>query len=120
MRVLAFLAVLLAVAPAGAATTSSGLRGVVMRGPISPVCHADEPCSEPAGNVTLLFARNGRVMGRSTTDNAGRYRVALPAGVYRVSRTASRGIGRGLEPRQARVQAGRFVRVDFSIDTGIR
>jgi hypothetical protein len=120
MRLIALLAVLLATVPAGAATTNSGLRGVVKRGPISPVCHAEEPCSEPAKNVTLLFAHNGRVLGRSTTDTAGRYRVALPAGVYRVSRAVSRGIGRGLEPNQVRVQAGRFVRVDFSIDTGIR
>jgi hypothetical protein len=120
MRVVALVAVLFAVAPAGAATTSSGLRGVVKRGPITPVCRAEEPCTEPAKNVTLLFARNGRVLGRSTTDAAGRYRIVLPVGVYRVSRNVSRGIGRGLEPTQVRVQAGRFVRVDFSIDTGIR
>lgn len=120
MRVAALLAVLLAAAPAAAGTSNSGLRGVVTRGPITPVCTAEVPCSEPAKNVTLLFSRNGRVRGRSTTDIAGRYRIVLSAGVYRVSRTTSRTIGRGLEPDQVRVQAGRFVRVDFSVDTGIR
>jgi len=41
--------------------------------------------------------------------------VRLPAGTYSV-----RLPGRSLDPVQARVRAGRFVRVDFSIDTGIR
>ncbi|MEN3312380.1 MAG: hypothetical protein V7645_1709 [Actinomycetota bacterium] len=110
------------VAGAGAEATAvpSGLRGVVMRGPISPMCVAEQPCTEPAKNVTLLFSRNGRIVGRALTDSAGRYRLRLPAGVYAVRRPAAVGIGRGLEPGHARVYAARFVRVDFSIDTGIR
>jgi hypothetical protein len=112
---------LVIVAGAGAQVTavSSGLRGVVMRGPITPICVAEEPCTEPAGNVTLLFSRNGRIVGRAVTDSAGRYRLRLPAGVYAVRRPASVGIGRGIEPDHARVYARRFVRIDFSIDTGI-
>jgi hypothetical protein len=112
---------LVIVAGAGAqAPVPSGLRGVVMRGPISPTCVAEEPCTEPAKNVTLLFSRNGRIVGRAVTDSAGRYRLRLPAGVYAVRRSASVGIGRGIEPDHARVYARRFVRIDFSIDTGIR
>ena len=113
---------LVVVAGAGAQTTglSSGLSGVVVRGPIAPVCVAEQPCTEPARNVTLLFSRNSRVVGRAVTDTAGRYRVRLPAGVYAVRRPGSMGIGRGIEPNRARVYAGRFRRVDFSIDTGIR
>jgi hypothetical protein len=113
---------LMIVAGDGAQVTAvpSGLRGVVMRGPISPMCVAEEPCTEPARNVTLLFSRNGRIVGRAVTDSAGRYRLRLPAGAYAVRRPASVGIGRGIEPDHARVYARRFVRVDFSIDTGIR
>jgi hypothetical protein len=113
---------LVIVAGAGARVTAvpSGLRGVVMRGPISPMCVAEEPCTEPAKNVTLLFSHNGRIVGRAVTDSAGRYRLRLPAGVYAVRRPATVGIGRGIEPDHARVYARRFVRVDFSIDTGIR
>jgi hypothetical protein len=113
---------LMIVAGAGAQVTAvpSGLRGVVMRGPISPMCVAEEPCTEPARNVTLLFSRNGRIVGRAVTDSAGRYRLRLPAGAYAVRRPASVGIGRGIEPDHARVYARRFLRVDFSIDTGIR
>ena len=113
---------LVIVAGAGAQTAalSSGLRGVVVRGPIAPVCVAEEPCTEPARNVTLLFSRNSRIVGRAVTDTAGRYRVRLPAGVYAVRRPPPLGIGRGIEPNHARVFARRFVRVDFLIDTGIR
>jgi len=107
-------------APVGAATVPSGLRGIVTRGPTSPVCAVDQPCSEPAKNVLLVFSRFGRDVGRTRTDSAGRYRIQLPAGVYRVWRRVTIGIGRGLEPKTVRVLPGRFVRVDFSIDTGIR
>ncbi|MGB8004523.1 MAG: hypothetical protein WCF27_09715 [Gaiellaceae bacterium] len=111
---------LLAAGAAHAAPSQSGLRGVVMRGPITPVCVADMPCSEPAKNVTLVFSRAGHVAGRVVTDSHGLYRIHLPAGVYSVRRATSRGIDRKLDPNRVRVLARRFVRADFSIDTGIR
>jgi hypothetical protein len=125
MRVLAALASLVAtvaVSSAGAATSSSGLRGVVMRGPIAPVCAVEQPCDEPAKNVTLVFVRNGKVARRTKTNDQGRYRVVLAPGLYAVRLPTGQKltIGRGLEPTHARVFAGRFRRVDFSIDTGIR
>ena len=120
MRRIALLAFVLAVAPAGAATVSSGLRGIVTRGPISPVCVAEQPCDAPAKHATLLFSRNGSVVRRATTDMEGRYRIQLPPGLYHVSRSVGSHIGGGLEPDQARVRPGRFIRVNFSIDTGIR
>jgi len=84
------------------------------------MCVAEQPCTAPAKNVTLLFSRGGRIVGRAVTDSAGRYRLRLPAGLYAVRRPVTVTIGRGMEPNRARVYAGRFVRVDFSIDTGIR
>jgi hypothetical protein len=117
---LALTLVIVAGAGAQGNVVSSGLRGVVMRGPIAPMCVAEEPCTAPAKNITILFSRNDRVVGRAVTDSAGRYRLRLPAGVYAVRRPPPLGIGRGIEPNHARVYAGRFVRVDFLIDTGIR
>ena len=111
----------LLVAPGVHATPSpSGLRGTVTRGPITPACVAEQPCSEPARNVTLVFLMGNRVTGRAITDSAGRYRIRLAPGRYVVSRTPQPPIGRGLQPEQARVFLGRVTRVDFSIDTGIR
>jgi hypothetical protein len=111
---------LLIAGAASAAPSESGLKGVVTRGPITPVCVAEAPCTEPAKNVTLIFSRAGHVVGRALTDAQGRYRLRLPAGLYTVRRARSTGIDRKLDPNRARVFARRFARVDFSIDTGIR
>ena len=71
----------LLVAPGVHATPSpSGLRGTVTRGPITPACVAEQPCSEPARNVTLVFFMGNRVTGRTITDAAGRYRIRLAPG----------------------------------------
>lgn len=117
MRHLAVLAVSLAVvAGAGARGTPlrSGLYGTVMRGPITPVCVAELPCSAPAAGAVLVFTR-GAVIDRVTVASDGSYRLRLPAGTYSV-----RSGGKRLAPTLARVYAGRMVRLDFSIDTGIR
>jgi hypothetical protein len=108
------------VSGAQATPVSSGLHGIVTRGPIVPVCVAEQPCSAPAKNVTLLFSRDGRVVARSKTDLAGRYHLRLRPGIYGVALTTTPRIGRGLEPDHARVRLGRYLRLDFSIDTGIR
>jgi len=120
MRVLALLALLFAATNAGATATTSGLHGLVVRGPITPMCVAEQPCTAPAKNVTLVFSKSGRVIARSKTDGAGRYRLRLPPGRYRVGLPNAPQIGRGLEPNHALVVAGRNARRDFSIDTGIR
>src|SRR5438309_7481826 len=101
---------LLALVLAGAAgarttTISSGLRGTVTRGPITPVCVVEQPCTEPARNVTLFFSRNARVVGRAVTNSEGRYRVGLPAGLYSVRRPGAVTIGRKLGTDPARVRA---------------
>jgi hypothetical protein len=109
------------VAGAQAGTARGTLAGLVTRGPITPVCVAEQPCDAPAPNVRLLFSRNGAVVGRAITNQDGRYRLRLPPGPYNVRRAASPAvIDRKLDPSRARVYAGRVTRVDFSIDTGIR
>ena len=111
---------LLVAAGAQATSSASGLRGTVTRSPITPVCVVGQPCAGPARQVTLLFWLGGRVAGRAVTDASGRYRIVLAPARYQVSRAQQPNLGRGLEPDHARVLPGRFARVDFSIDTGIR
>lgn len=113
------LVLLTLVVPTAAATTTSGLRGIVTRGPTQPVCREGEPCEEPAANVTLLFVQSGRVVARTTTGPKGGYRVLLRPGRYAVT-TARWTIGVGLTPRLVVVPRGRLARVDFDLDTGIR
>ena len=100
--------------------TGSGLHGLVTRGPIMPVCMVDQPCDEPAANVRLVFLRNGVVVSRVRTNATGRYRVALAPGRYAVRLPGKPALGRVVKPQTARVLRGRYSRVDFSIDTGIR
>jgi archaeosine-15-forming tRNA-guanine transglycosylase len=92
---------------------------MVTRGPIVPVCVAEQPCDGPAKNVTLAFVRDGNVR-RATTNDQGLYRVTLAPGLYSVRLMVGQQVGRGLEPSRARVVVNRVRRVDFSIDTGIR
>jgi hypothetical protein len=94
------------------------LTGTVTRGPISPVCRVGTPCTAPARQLVLVFRRNGTTT-RTRTDGAGRYRIRLPAGVWRITLTRT-GLGTAVEPGEVRVIAARTRHVDLSIDTGIR
>jgi hypothetical protein len=104
---------------AAAGSTASGLHGIVLRGPIAPMCVAEQPCDAPARGFTLRFSRRGEIAGRVTTDSDGRYRIRLAPGRYPV-RIGRKGSFKVPDPDTVRVQPGRFVRVGFKIDTGIR
>jgi hypothetical protein len=93
---------------------SGGLQGTVTRGPITPTCSQNEPCSAPAPDVTLSFSTGGKVIARVKTGDEGAYRVELPAGRYFV-------LGpQPVRPQQVDVPGSGFRRVDFSYDTKIR
>lgn len=104
---------------AGGGTATSGLKGRVMRGPTTPVCRVGVPCEEPARGVKLVFSRSGKVVGRTTTNQKGYYRIPLKRGTYsvRTNRPASEKVP---QPSRVTVPSDRFKRVVFHIDTGIR
>ena len=106
-------AALVLTASAGAATT--GLQGVVTRGPTSPVCSAGKPCTAPAKHVKLTFVR-GSLRRSATTDDRGHYRIVLPAGSYRVAIAGAL----AFKPRSTTVVANGVRTQNFAIDTGIR
>ena len=109
--------VVLAVIPvAVAAPESTGLRGTVTRGPITPVCQVDTPCSAPSKHTTLVFVRNGQSKSVAT-DADGRYALLLAAGTYALRIPSARF---GFAPRTVTVLAGRMTTRNVSIDTGIR
>jgi hypothetical protein len=105
-------------AAAGSGEGPSGLRGIVTRGPLMPVCRVDVPCYGPA-EVTLVFVRRGREVARTRSRADGRYRIALLPGTYLV-RTTKKGVGSAIKPPRAVVPSGRYASVDFLLDTGIR
>ena len=101
------------------ASAPSGLRGVVTRSPIMPVCMEGVPCSAPARNTPLVFSKHGKRV-RTRTDGLGRYRVVLAPGQWSVATPMAPRMGSGIEPHTVRVFTARFAVVNLDIDTGIR
>jgi hypothetical protein len=97
-------------------STVTGLRGLVTKGPVTPVCRAETACTAPAKGVLITFVRSG-ITRSARTGADGRYRVVLAAGTYGVRIPSARF---GARPRRAVAVSGRMTVLDFSIDTGIR
>ena len=119
-RLCAALGLALFFAGAAASAPSSGLHGVVMEGPVTPVCRIDVPCERPAAGIVLEFKRGSRIVARVKTTAKGAYRVKLRAGAYAVATVPSRRVGTGLMPKTVRVPKARMARRDFHLDTGLR
>ena len=98
----------------------SGLHGTVSRGPITPVCRVDVPCSAPAVGAVLVFSRRGVAVARVRAGFGGRYSVHLEPGYYTVAISPVPRIGFGLRPTRVHIAPGADARLDFSVDTGIR
>lgn len=118
MVLLTVVVLVLVGAGASGAAPGSGLYGVVMRGPITPVCTEGVPCDGPAPGVTLTFSRSGRAWS-TRTDQRGAYRIRLAPGIYAV-RTSAKPFGLTPRPARVHVRAGHMDRLVFTIDTGIR
>jgi hypothetical protein len=97
-----------------AVAVAAVLHGTVTIGPLTPVCRVGTPCDGPAKRATLTFSHAGRSV-TVRTDAAGRYRVTLAPGSWRVRAN----VGMSIEPRSVAVRAGTH-RTNFAIDTGIR
>jgi hypothetical protein len=117
LLVIAVAAVLL-VGGAGAGATT-GVGGVLYRGPITPVCRVGTPCDVPAPGLTLVFTRAGHAF-RTRTGAGGHFSIALRPGLYTVRVVRATTIGFGLSPRSVRVPVGGWARVRLLLDTGIR
>jgi len=64
-------------------STMTGLTGVVMRGPVTPVCRVDVPCDAPF-SAAFNVERNGRRVTQFQSDAAGQFTVLLAPGAYTV------------------------------------
>jgi Carboxypeptidase regulatory-like domain len=99
------------------------LTGRVTRGPTFPVGGPgiSEPPSPPVAGAELkIVDSKGAVVATARTDGDGHYRVAVPAGQYRVERGASfTGVTKNL-PSLVAVSPGQETRLDVLVDTGIR
>jgi hypothetical protein len=122
LLVTAVVAVTLPALAAGAtaptAPSPSGLIGRVLLDPGYPVCQVGKPCTRPAANVRLVFARGAQKVGTRTRAD-GTYRIRLKPGRYVVT-SPSAARGRGLVPRRVDVPSSRYRLVVFRLDVGIR
>lgn len=109
-------ALLLTADASGATASRSGLRGTVLVDPASPLCKPGSPCARPASHTLLRFWRKGRLVAHTRTDRRGQYRIALRPRTYSVTSTGAA----LLKPARVTVATGRYRRVTFRIDTGIR
>jgi hypothetical protein len=114
---------LLLLPAAAVGTAGSGLYGTVRKGPITPVCRTGVPCDAPA-RLTLTFestSSSSHLRVEVNSDRNGRYRLALPPGFYAVKTGHARTVAvRPIKPRAVHVRNGRWDRIDFFVDTGIR
>jgi len=117
---LAGAAALAACASAGPSPTT-GLTGVVIRGPITPVCRVDVPCDAPF-SAGFTVQRSGRRVADFRSDTSGQFTVLLPPGSYMVVPNSDAGI---ISPAsQAKsvtvADTGMLTVVRLMFDTGIR
>jgi hypothetical protein len=100
---------------------TSGIQGVVQAGPTCPVEQMGSPCpDEPVpGTVRAVSVSDVGIIGQTTTDQRGRFRLSLEPGTYIVTATAAHGALTPV-PVTVEVKAGVFAEVTLEADTGIR
>jgi len=98
----------------------TGLEGVVLRGPIQPVCMVDQPCDAPF-SAAFVVSQGDREIARFRSDSAGHFRVALPPGGYSVVPEDSAPLMfPHLQRHEVEVGSEGYTTVTLSFDTGIR
>ena len=103
-----------------APTPSTGLTGVVVRGPVTPVCQVDVPCTAPF-SATFTVGQNARTVAQFHSGADGTFTVMLPAGVYSVVPSSDAPIiSPQSQAKTVTVQATGLTEVRLEFDTGIR
>jgi Carboxypeptidase regulatory-like domain len=125
-RPLAFAIALVAAACGGGSATppsvTTGIAGTATAGPVCPVERPGDPACAPrpvAGAVVIIRAADGEEIARATTDEEGRYDVAIPPGRYTVEGASVEGLMGNPVEVDVDVGDARAI-VDLQYDTGIR
>ena len=124
MRVVLIAAAAAIAACASAATspsTTTGLTGVVMRGPVAPVCRVDVPCDAPF-SASFMVEQDGRRVAQFQSDAAGQFTVYLQPGGYVIVPGADAPIIGASQQRKSVTVAddAMLTVVRLTFDTGIR
>jgi hypothetical protein len=99
---------------------TSGIEGTVLVSPSRPgPITKDGPSVAPARNVQFVVKAGDATVKTFTTDEEGRFQVALPPGHYIILReNAGARIGRWRF--EADVVAGEMTKVNWTADSGMR
>lgn len=100
--------------------TASGIEGTVLVSPSLPgPITKDGPSVALVRNAQFVVTADDTTVATFTTDDEGRFRVALPPGHYVILREgAVTGIGRWRF--EADVVAGQVTKVNWTADSGMR
>lgn len=98
-----------------------GIRGVVVKGPTTPLNRIGETNSVPLANavVSVRPQKGGAVFTRKT-DDKGRFEFQLPPGKYIIALALDPNLRLRTRGQAAEVQDKRFTEVVVTCDTGIR
>lgn len=104
-----------------APSPTTGLTGIVVRGPITPVCRVDVPCEAPF-SAGFTVERGGRRVAEFQSDRAGQFTVYLDPGAYTVVPNADAPlISPAAQAKSLTVgDTGLLTVVRLTFDTGIR
>ena len=101
-------------------TLTTGLTGIVVRGPITPVCQIQVPCDAPF-SADFSVEQNGKVVSRFRSDQDGRFSIMLEPGAYRVVPAADAPIiFPTSQAKTVNVLASGLTEIRLTFDTGIR
>src|SRR5207248_4086002 len=64
-----------------APSATTGLTGIVTRGPVTPVCRVDVPCDAPF-SASFTVRQNARQVAQFRSDASGQFTVFLNPGPY--------------------------------------
>jgi hypothetical protein len=101
-------------------TTDTGLVGIVVRGPVQPVCQPQVPCDAPFG-ASFTVQQASRVITTFRSDAQGHFQVHLPAGTYLIVPGPDAPIiSPSGQAKQVVVGSEGLTQVQLVFDTGIR
>lgn len=105
-----------------AQTTSSGIKGIVMLGPVSPVEKEGEANEEPYPDALIIISdASGKKITEVKSDKDGRFTVNLLPGKYTLSpQTPKDQILPVGESQEVNVSEKAFTEVTIHYDSGIR
>jgi hypothetical protein len=101
-------------------STDTGLVGIVVRGPVEPVCRSGMTCTAPFG-AGFSVRQGDRLVLTFRSDASGRFEVPLAPGTYVVVPDPDAPIiSPGSQAKQVVVGTAGLTHVQLEFDTGLR